>query len=422
MICNRFLVQHRIGRLLFLPICTCLLIIMLLWATASLIYAESDIPVNGIPTYFLAPFLDSTETSTDSSPSISLSRRSMVDANIQIIYRGFMPDSRISLSLYRIQGYSSIEIDLAIQQIQIGKAGKYRQPLTTLLGLDSEQIKPGQYLLLACYSTECTHVPRQEIGEMDWPQHFSTLIKIGMDQDTYLAGDHHESPTINIVQIGTNSSASYVTDGLVFQVETLDPAQDYILNSGIDSVELALLDVHGDVVRHNISAVAPYCLFGSKRGSCKIGTLPEPGVYTLQAIATTRDDRIGTVTKRIWIDEAADGIITTDPVEATQAFYAALDQGVKTSNLQNAYYLLSEQRRSSQTLIEFEADFSETYATLVERAEMVNQTKQQAVVHVVMMKVDKIDGELESTRYDIICRLVQESDTWRVDEIYSMQL
>lgn len=392
------------------------------WATASIIYAESDKPMNSIPTYFLAPFLSSIENSTDSSPSITLSRRNMVDTNIQMIYRDFKPNSQLSLSLYHIKGHSSVAMDLAIQQIQIGKAGKYRQPLTTLLGLEPDQIDPGQYLLLACYSKACRHVPRQDIGSMDWPQHFSTLIEIGMDQTLHFTEGHHDSPVVNIIQTGAASAVSHVTNGLVFQVETLDPAQDYSFNSGIDSVELALLDSHGVVVKRNISAAAPYCLFGSKRGSCKVGPLPEPGIYTLQAIATTRDGRVGTITKMIWIDEVADEFVTADPVEAAQTFYVTLDHGIKISNLQSAYDSLSVQHRSNRTLAEFEANFAETYAVLVEKAELVNRTELQSVVHIVMMRVDKVDEKLESTRYDIICRLVQESGSWRVDEIYSIRL
>lgn len=105
------------------------------------------------------------------------------------------------------------------------------------------------------------------------------------------------APIAQIVETEAGSTTATVQDNLVFQVEAYDPTVGQTNGSGIDFVELQILDEAGNPVHARTERNASYCAFGGGESNCTVWSFAEnnylwpggqpiqPGSYLLRAIA-----------------------------------------------------------------------------------------------------------------------------------------
>lgn len=215
---------------------------------------------------------------------------------------------------------------------------------------------------------------------------------------------------VSITQTGPNSASSLISERLIFQVEAYDPAQGDVDGSGIENVQLTVIDPDGKTMEEKTLDTAPYCLHLDDENQCIAGEALTPGFYIIRSVVTAENGRVKQVQRSIQINPA---IFT--PVQTARAFYEAIDAGVLTGDYRPAYDLLSNARHAGGSFSSFEAGFVTTRAVKVELVELVSQDEENAQVHIVIIATDEIDGELSSVRYDINYQLIFEDERWRLD-------
>jgi uncharacterized protein YraI len=112
-----------------------------------------------------------------------------------------------------------------------------------------------------------------------------------------------ENLVARIVQIGPGTTASVVSDALVFQVEAYDPAVGNRDGAGIANVNMFVIDDQESVVYQSTEQRAGYCLFGGGDPDCNVWVFADhdhqwpndqpitSGIYTLRAIVNAQDGR-----------------------------------------------------------------------------------------------------------------------------------
>jgi energy-coupling factor transporter ATP-binding protein EcfA2 len=105
------------------------------------------------------------------------------------------------------------------------------------------------------------------------------------------------APIAQIVETAAGSTSATVQGNLVFRVEAYDPLAGQTDGSGIEFVELQILDEAGASVHARTERNAGYCAFGDRESSCITWSFAEnnylwpsgqpiqPGAYLLRAIA-----------------------------------------------------------------------------------------------------------------------------------------
>lgn len=112
----------------------------------------------------------------------------------------------------------------------------------------------------------------------------------------------------------------------------------------------------------------------------------------------------------------------TDPVSVARAYYAALDEGVRSDNMQSAYRLLSRARQARQSLAQLEGIYANVVSVTLEQIELVKRTATEATVHAIVTTRDRENDALFDYRYDITYFLVQENGAWKLDQSDNTQL
>lgn len=105
------------------------------------------------------------------------------------------------------------------------------------------------------------------------------------------------APIAQIVETEAGSTSATVQENLVFRVEAYDPLVGQADGSGIEFVELQVLDEAGKLVHARSERLASYCAFGDGESNCIVWSFVEnnyfwpggqpiqPGTYLLRAIA-----------------------------------------------------------------------------------------------------------------------------------------
>ena len=103
----------------------------------------------------------------------------------------------------------------------------------------------------------------------------------------------------------------------------------------------------------------------------------------------------------------------SDPVEVAEAYYKALDIGVKSGDFSMAYALLSSRHRQNRSLEVLKKDYSDTKAIKIENIKPVFQS--EAITSTVYVSVILTLSNDQQQRYKGNYFLIFENHRWYMD-------